>query len=180
VSFHTFHAVGVYVNVLFAIAQLHNVPFVFTPLKLKSLLPQLHSFALDNATNCAHVILLAVFQIFHVAKSFAVGAVLLNVYVAVFAVSFPKLSLTYHVTVTLHGCLAAIHVLVAVHQLHPPNLYALLANHTPLLSFALVILNVHASHSFPFALLNVNVGHSLSIFTVLFCVPSVFPNPSLL
>ena len=124
--------------------------------------------------------LLAVFPIFHVAKSLALGATSLNVYVAVFAVSFPKLSLTYHVTVTLHGCLADIHVLVDVHQLHPPNLYALLANHTPLLSLALVIVNVHATHSFPFELLNVNVGHSLSIFTVQLFVVSVFPNPSLL
>jgi hypothetical protein len=180
VSSHAFHAVGVYVNVLLLILQLHKLPFVFTPLKLKSHVPQLHSAALLAATNCAHVILLAVFQIFHVAKSFAVGATSLNVYVAVFTVSFPKLSLTYHVTVTFHGCLAAIPVLVAVHQLHPPNLYALLASHTPLLSFSLVILKLHATHSFPFALLNVNVGHSLSIFTVPLFVLSVFPNPSLL
>ena len=180
VSFHAFHAVGVYVNVLLLIAHVHNVPFVFTPLKLRFHVPQLHSPALLAATNCAHVILLAVFQIFHVAKLFAVGATLLNVYVAVFTVWFPKLSLTYHVTVTLHGGCAVILVLVAVHQLHAPNLYALLASHTPLLSFALVIVSVHATHSFPFALLNVNVGHSLSIFTVLLCALSAFPNPSLL
>ena len=124
--------------------------------------------------------LLDVFPISHVAKLFAVGATSLIVYVAVFDVSFPKLSLTYHVTVTLHGCCALIFVLVAVHQFHPPNLYALHASHTPLLSLALVMLKLHPTHSFPFPLLNVNVGHSLSIFTVLLCVLSAFPNPSLL
>jgi len=99
----------------------------------------------------------------HVAKLFAVGATLLNVYVAVLLVSFPKLSLTYHVTVTLHGCCAAILVLVVVHQLHHPNLYALLANHahhTP--SLALVILKLHAVHSAPLLFANVNVGPLLS------------------
>jgi hypothetical protein len=180
VSFPTFHAVGVYINVLLLIVQLHKLPFVFTPLKLKFHVPQFHSSALDSATNCAHVMLLDTFPIFHVAKLFAVGATSLNVYIAVFTVWFPKLSLTYHVTVTLHGCLAAILVLVAVHQLHAPNLYALLASHTPPLSLALVILKLHAVHSAPFPLLNVNVGASLSIFTVLLCISSAFPNPSLL
>jgi hypothetical protein len=180
VSFPTLHAVGVYINVLLLIVQLHKLPFVFTPLKLKFHVPQFHSFALDSATNCAHVIFLVVFQIFHVAKLFAVGTTLLNVYVAVALLWFPSASLTYHVTVTLHGCLAAIPVLVAVHQLHAPNLYALLANHTPPLSLAFVILKLHAVHSFPFPLLNVNVGASLSIFTVSLCALSAFPNPSLL
>jgi hypothetical protein len=33
-SLHVFHAAGVYVNVPFATAHVHFVPFVFTPLKL--------------------------------------------------------------------------------------------------------------------------------------------------
>ena len=54
--------------------------------------------------NCANVILFAAFHTFHVAKSVAVGATSLNVYVAVLLATFHCPSLTYHVTVTLHFC----------------------------------------------------------------------------
>ncbi len=105
VSVHALFGLGVYVNVVPFIAQLHKLPFDFTPLKLKSLVPQSHSLAFDDAMNCANVMFFGLFQIFHVAKVFAVGATLLNVYVAVFVATFPKLSVTYHVIVTVHGVL---------------------------------------------------------------------------
>lgn len=77
-----------YVNVVPSIAHVHFVAATFTPLKLKSLLPQLHSFAFDAVMNCANVILFAAFPTFHVLNALAVGTTSLNVYVAVFVATF--------------------------------------------------------------------------------------------
>ena len=83
VSLHVLFPFGVYVNVAPFITQLHFVPFTFTQLKLKLLVPQFHSLALDDAKNCANVIFLDVLFIFHVLKVVAVGDTLFHVAVAV-------------------------------------------------------------------------------------------------
>ena len=58
--------------------------------------------------NCANVMLLDAFLIFHVLNALAVGATLLIVYVATALPIFPTPSITYHVIFTLHGCCAFI------------------------------------------------------------------------
>ena len=97
-----------------------------------------------------NVIVLHSFQLF--VTLFAVGATLLTVHVALFAVTFPTPSFTYHVFVPLFGCVHPVlnvHVVVLFHVL-PSKLYAdeLGIHPHPVPSLALVILKLHAVHSF--------------------------------
>ena len=59
---------------------------------------------------------------------------------------------------TVHGCCAAIHVLVVVFRLVPLKLYGVVGSSPTQVSAALVIVIVPALHSYHVALANVNVG----------------------
>lgn len=82
VSLHVLFALGVYViHVVPFCVHVHFVQFVTIPLYVILQFQQLHSAALDNVLQSA---VFAPFQIFvQYVKSFAVGATLLNVYIAV-------------------------------------------------------------------------------------------------
>jgi hypothetical protein len=138
----------------------HFVQFVTTQLYVILQFQHDHSAALDN------VFQFHVFALFHMfvqyVKLLAVGATLLNVYVADDDHCVNNASLTYAVLFCVHGCCAVIHVLVVALHTVPLKLYALACNHTHA-SLAAVTVKLHATHSFPFALLNVNVGACLSI-----------------
>ena len=95
-------------------------------------------------------------------KLFAVGATLLNVYVADEDHCVNNASLTYAVLFCVHGCCAVIHVLVVALHVLQSKLYALACNHTHA-SLGDVTAKLHATHSFPFAFANVNAGACLSI-----------------
>ena len=88
--------------------------------------------------------------------------VLLNIYAQELTVRFSNQSLTYQVLITVHGCCAAIHVLVAV-ELHVVQLklYAVACNQTHV-SAALAILIVQTLHSYHQLFANVNVGMVVS------------------
>ena len=141
---------GVYVITFPFIAHVHFVAAVVT-VAVNAPLPQFHSVALLNTFQSP------VFAVFHtlllnVKLSDAVGATLLTVHVALFAVTFPTPSFTYHVFVPLFGCVHPVlnvHVVVLFHVL-PSKLYAdeLGIHPHPVPSLALVILKLHAVHSF--------------------------------
>ena len=136
-------------NVLVSVWHVHHsVEVVVEDWSVKLPVPQFHSLAFDKAKNSSRLIVLAVLHMFDKVKSLADGHASLNVYVAVFAVWFPKLSFTYHVIFTLHGCCAAIVIDVALHQFHVPNLYAFVGSHAHHQSLALIIFKCHGSHSY--------------------------------
>ena len=161
-SVHVLLLLGVYVIISPFIAHVHFVAAVVT-VALNAPFPQFHSAALLNVFQfhvraVFHTLLLNV-------KSFAVGATSLTVHVAVWLVTFPKLSLTYAVYVPFDGCVVLVlnDLLAVVFHVLLSKLYGLawaLAHHT---WATLVILKLHAVHSFTVLLLNVNVGPVLSI-----------------
>ena len=142
-----FPLAGVYVITFPFILHVHFVAAVVT-VAVNAPLPQFHSFALLNTFQSP---VLAVFHTLLLnVKSLAVGATLLTVQFALFAVTFPKLSFTYHVLLPFFGCVHPVlnvHV-VALPHVFPSKLYAELgshAHHSP--SLAPTILKLHAVHS---------------------------------
>ena len=132
VSSHTFHDAGVYVITLPLILQLHLLPFVFT-VAINDPFPHSHSAALLRVFQSP---VLAVFHTLSLnVKSLAVGATSITFHVAVWLVTFPKLSLTYAILFPLHGCVPPVlnvHVVVLFHILLS-KLYGLVcavAHHT--------------------------------------------------
>jgi hypothetical protein len=159
-SLHVWFAFGVYVIISHATLHIHFVHCVTIPLYVIFQFQHDHSCAFDNVFQ-SHVF--AIFPIFvQYVKLLAVGATLLNVYVAVFKLLFHNASLTHHVLTCVPGCCAVILVVVVVLRVVPLKLYAVLCNHTHA-SLAAVIAKLHATHSFPFAFANVNGGSCLSI-----------------
>ena len=73
-----------------------------TPLNSKSSVPQFHSLAFDASINASLLIVFAIFPTTHALNPLAVGATSMNVYVAVLLLIFPTLSITYHITDTIH------------------------------------------------------------------------------
>jgi hypothetical protein len=91
----------VYTNHHSTISHVPCVPPV-TSLNSKSPVPQFHSLAFDASINASLLIVFAVFPTTHALNPLAVGATSTNVYVAVLLLIFPTLSITYHITDTIH------------------------------------------------------------------------------